>query len=164
MPVYSSKNREMDDIRLRAASMADLPCLLHQRRAMFEDMGNRDPTVLDRMQEASERYFRESMPDGAYRAWLVETSEGQVVGGGGIAIVRWPGSPDFPEPRRGWILNIYTEPEFRHQGIAKRVVETILAWCRSEGFAYVSLHASKFGRGLYEQLGFAPTNEMRLHL
>jgi GNAT superfamily N-acetyltransferase len=131
---------------------------------MFEEMGNRDQAVLDRMQDASERYFRQSLQDGSYRAWLVETAGGQIAAGGGVAIVHWPGSPDFPEPRRGWILNIYTAPEFRHQGIAKQVVATILEWCRGEGFAYVSLHASKFGRGLYEQLGFAPTNEMRLYL
>jgi len=28
----------------------------------------------------------------------------------------------------------------------------------------ISLHASPFGRPLYESLGFEPTNEMRLHL
>lgn len=154
----------MEETRIRAANAADLPHLLHHRRAMFEEMGHRDAAVLDRMQDASERYFRQSLPAGMYRGWMAETAAGRVIGGGGVAIVHWPGSPDFPEPRRGWILNIYTEPEFRHRGIARQVVQTIVEWCRSEGFAHVSLHASKFGRGLYEQLGFAPTNEMRLYL
>jgi GNAT superfamily N-acetyltransferase len=154
----------MDEIRIRPANSTDVPHLLHHRRAMFDEMGNREAAVLDRMQEASERYFRQSLLDGTYRGWVAETGSGKVVGGGGVAIVHWPGSPDFPEPRRGWILNIYTEPEFRQRGVAKRVLETILDWCRAEGFAHVSLHASKFGRGLYEKFGFAPTNEMRLYL
>jgi len=43
-------------------------------------------------------------------------------------------------------------------------METIVEWCRGEGFGYVSLHASKDGRLLYETMGFQPTNEMRLYL
>jgi GNAT superfamily N-acetyltransferase len=131
---------------------------------MFSEIGCEDQTLLDRMQTATEQYLREAMPSGIYRAWMAETGEGRIVSGGGIAIVPWPGSPDFPATRRGWILGIYTEPEFRRQGIARQIMETMVAWCRSEGFGYVSLHASKEGRLLYEGLGFHSTNEMRLYL
>jgi len=154
----------MEEIRIRPATSSDLPHLLHHRRAMYEEMGHTDPAVLDRMQEASARYFGRSLVDGYYCGWMAETAQGRVVAGGGVAIVHWPGSPDFPETRRGWILNIYTEPEHRHQGVAKRIMRTIMDWCRAEGFVYVSLHSSQFGRRLYEQLGFQPTNEMRLYL
>ena len=40
----------------------------------------------------------------------------------------------------------------------------VIAWCRDEGLRSLSLHASDFGRALYEELGFRPTNEMRLYL
>lgn len=40
----------------------------------------------------------------------------------------------------------------------------MIEWCREQGFREVSLHASDEGRGRYEQLGFQPTNEMRLSL
>lgn len=154
----------MEEILIRPAGFGDLPHILHHRRAMFAEMGGADEDKLDRMQEASERYLREALPIGAYRAWMAETPGGQVVSGGGIAIVPWPGSPDFPAARRGWILGIYTEPEFRRRGIARRIMETIVEWCRTEGFAHVSLHASADGRLLYEKMGFRPTNEMRLYL
>ena len=87
-----------------------------------------------------------------------------MVAGGGIVIVPWPGYPGATEPRRAWILNMYTEPEFRRQGIARRILAMILDWCRGEGFPSVSLHASAEGRFLYEALGFKPTTEMRLQL
>ncbi len=154
----------MGEIQIRPASLEDLPHILHHRKAMFSDMGYQDSALLDRMQATSETFLRESMPKGAYRGWLAETSGGGIVAGGGIAIVPWPGSPDDPAPRRGWILNIYTEPEFRRRRIAKEIMEPIVAWCRAEGFLAVSLHASKFGRALYESMGFQPTNEMRLYL
>jgi hypothetical protein len=40
----------------------------------------------------------------------------------------------------------------------------MVAWCRAQGYAGVSLHATDEGRPLYESMGFAPTNEMRLRL
>jgi GNAT superfamily N-acetyltransferase len=154
----------MDEIRIRPAEFRDLPHILGHRRAMFAEMGWTDEKVLDSMQQATDEYLRTALASGDYRAWLAQTGAGRVVSGAGIAIVPWPGSPEFPAPRRGWILSVYTEPEFRHQGIARRLMDTIVAWCRIEGFVHVSLHASKFGRALYEQMGFQPTNEMRLYL
>jgi len=59
------------------------------------------------------------------------------------------------------ILNMYTEPAFRRQGSARQILETVIVWCRDEGFRSVYLHASGAGRPLYELLGFEP-NEMRL--
>jgi GNAT superfamily N-acetyltransferase len=130
---------------------------------MFPEKRNPDAAGLDRMEAASEEYFRRALADGSYRSWLAETG-GRVVSGGGIVVVRWPGNPDFPGTRRGWILNIYTEPEHRRRGIAKRIMETIVEWCREQGFYHVSLHASHAGRPVYESMGFRATNEMRLYL
>ena len=158
------QNRFMGDILIRPATWHDLPHILHHRRAMFAEIGCQDEQLLDGMQTAAEQYMRVALPNGTYRAWMAEGDGSQVVGGGGIAIVPWPGSPDFPATRRGWILGVYTEPAFRKQGVARRIMEAIVEWCRAEGFAYVSLHASRDGRPLYDGLGFRPTNEMRLYL
>jgi GNAT superfamily N-acetyltransferase len=62
------------------------------------------------------------------------------------------------------ILNMFTEPTFRRRGLARMLMQTMIAWCREQGYKTVALHASDEGRPLYESLGFQPTNEMRLHL
>ncbi len=149
-------------LRLRQADIDDLPTLLRHRREMFREMGHTQPAGLDDVTQSAEAYFRKALPEGAYRGWLAETEDGQVVGGGGLLIAAWPGFPGEKQSRRAWILNMYTEPAYRRQGIAKRLVETMIEWCRAEGFTAVALHASKEGRALYEALGFTPTNEMRL--
>ena len=59
---------------------------------------------------------------------------------------------------------MYTEPHVRRQGLARRILQIMMDWCRANGFASVSLHASTAARPLYESLGFLPTNEMRLPL
>jgi ribosomal protein S18 acetylase RimI-like enzyme len=69
-----------------------------------------------------------------------------------------------PGARRGNILNVYTRPDCRRQGLARRLTGAAVEWCRSHGIATVILHASDDGRALYRSLGFQPTNEMRLTL
>jgi len=76
----------------------------------------------------------------------------------------WPGTLGQRAPQRAMILNMYVEPEYRRRGIARSLVNEMIRWCRGNGFVHVGLHASEAGRPLYEQLGFRPTNEMRLEL
>jgi ribosomal protein S18 acetylase RimI-like enzyme len=76
----------------------------------------------------------------------------------------WPPHMIGAGSRRGNILNVYTEPEYRRQGIARSLMDAALDWCRANGIASVILHASPDGRSLYESLGFQATNEMRIAL
>jgi GNAT superfamily N-acetyltransferase len=149
--------------RLRTATADDLPIIMSHRRRMFADMGFRDEKSLDAMGVTSAPFIKAGLENGSFRGWLVETADG-VVAGGGVVMLDYPSSPRDPSPRRAYILNMYTEPEYRRQGLAKLIVEAMIRWCREEGFGYVSLHASDDGRHLYETLGFKPTNEMRLVL
>ncbi len=149
---------------IRTATLEDLACLVHHRRAMFEEMGYRDPAVLNQIEKSSREYFCAALHLGTYKAWLAEAPDKRIVGGGGIVIAAWPGYPGETHAKRAWILNMYTEPEARHCGVAKQILETLLAWCRAEGFRTVSLHASDAGRPIYAAAGFQPTNEMRLAL
>jgi GNAT superfamily N-acetyltransferase len=103
------------------------------------------------------------MSDGSFRVWLAAAGEHLVVGGATI-ISPWPAHPYDLECRRATILNVYTYPQFRRRGIARRLMQTMIDWCAREGFARVTLHASAEGRHLYESLGFELSNEMRLKL
>jgi GNAT superfamily N-acetyltransferase len=152
------------DIRVRTASVEDVEHILHHRRAMFEEIGYADHAVLEDVEDLSRAYFEKALRLGRYKAWLAEDLNGQVVGGGGIVVADWPGYPGEHRAERAWILNMYTEPGARRCGVAKRLVEAMIEWCRTSGFGIVSLHASPAGRPLYEAIGFQPTNEMTLKL
>ena len=152
------------EIRIRKACSEDLEHILHHRVAMFEEMGYRDAATLERVEAVSREYFRGALRRGRYLGWLAEKSDGQVVGGGGIVVTAWPGYPGENHAKRAWILNMYTEPEARRCGVARNLLQAMIAWCRREGYAAVSLHASAAGRPLYESLGFQRTNEMSLKL
>jgi GNAT superfamily N-acetyltransferase len=148
---------------IRPATPYDLRHILHHRRAMFEEIGFTDPVVLAQVETLSREYLLDALGNGDYKAWLVE-SDGDVVAGGGIVLALWPGYPGEALAKRAWILNMYTEPGARRHGLARKLMQVMLDWCRANGFNSVHLHASPFGRPLYESLGFEPTNEMCLHL
>jgi GNAT superfamily N-acetyltransferase len=151
------------DLVIREASTADIPEILRQRRGMYVDMGYTDEPKLEAMASLSASYLANAMSDDSFHAWLAHSGE-HAVGGGALIISPWLAHPYDLECRRATILNVYVYPEYRRRGLARRLMETMIGWCRSEGFAGVTLHASDDGRHLYEALGFELSNEMRLKL
>jgi GNAT superfamily N-acetyltransferase len=150
------------EISIRKAAATESAIILHHRRSMFRDMGEGTVEELDRMVEVATPWLTQALADGSYRHWLALDLSGRVAGGGGVLLGPWPANPKDPCTQRALILNVYTEPEFRNQGIARQIMMTILAWVKEQGLRVVNLHASKQGRKLYEKLGFEATNEMRL--
>lgn len=150
-------------ITIREATTADIPEILRQRRRMYEDMHYSDTHAVAAMTSLTATYLAKAMPEGTFRAWLACAGD-RAVAGGAIVISPWPAHSYDLECRRATILNVYTDPDYRRRGIARQVVQTIIGWCRQQGFARVTLHASDDGRHLYESLGFEPSNEMRLNL
>jgi GNAT superfamily N-acetyltransferase len=151
------------NLLIRPATEADIPEILRHRLAMYEAMDYKDTAALSAMLETTEPYLSSAVANGSFRSWLALDGT-RIVGGGAILINPWPSHPYDLECRRATILNVYVYPEFRRQGIARRLMDTMIDWCRKEGFAAVYLHASKDGKPLYEKLGFEPTTEMRLKL
>ena len=155
--------KSASEIIIRQALLVDIPEILRQRRAMYEDMHYNDQGALNTMEKLSAEYLKAALNDGSFRAWFASASN-RVVACGAVVISPWPAHPNDLECRRATILNVYTNPEYRRRGIASQLLQTMIAWCKQDGFARVTLHTSDDGRHLYESLGFEPSNEMRLNL
>ncbi len=147
----------------RRAVIADAEIIVRHRRAMFEDMGYESPATAA-MAGKFLPWLLTRMESGEYLAWFALAPDGTVIAGGGLWLMDWPPHMVGAGPRRGNIVNVYTEPAYRRRGIARRLMEEILAWCRQNGVDAVVLHASQEGRPLYESMGFQSTNEMRIML
>ena len=153
---------ETQSVQIRAATPEDIEIIVTQRRAMFFDMGYRDEQALDAMTGSFRPWLRRKMLAGEYLAWLAIAPDGSAAAGVGLWLMDWPAVIWSTEGPRGNILNVYTRPENRRQGVARLLVDTAVGWCRENRVRAVILHASAEGRGLYQSLGFKPTNEMRI--
>jgi GNAT superfamily N-acetyltransferase len=146
----------MPPYRVRPATLADIDVLVRHRLGMFTDMGTVfDVELIDRM---FRDWLRETMPAGEYLAWLCETDSAEsvaVAAGAGITLLRWPPGPS---PLRGeriaFVYNVYTEPPHRRRGLARRLMETVHAWCAENGVAAVALNAAPAAQHLYRTLGY----------
>ncbi len=148
---------------LRPATAADAETIVYQRSSMFKAMGVEVARV-----EAAEAPFRlwlvEKLAAGEYLGWLALSPGGEIVAGAGMWLKEWIPNPYAPSTPYGYILNVFTEPEHRGQGLAHRLVDTCVAYCQAHDIPTLLLHASDAGRPIYERIGFSATNEMRLRL
>ncbi len=120
-----------------------------------------DPSGLDAMDAAYAALLGYEIPAGLTRVWVIEDG-GQVMASGALKFTDWLPRPDGLRRGLVYVHSVYTEPAYRQRGLARRILNAMLDYCRENGWPRISLHASEMGRGLYEQLGFKPTNEMRL--
>jgi GNAT superfamily N-acetyltransferase len=153
-----------EGFEIRRASTADLDTLVAHREAMFRDMDYKDDAALNSMSEEFRVWLLEHLNAGDYLAWLAIAPDRSIAAGTGLWLMDWPPHMIGRDTRRGNILNVYTAERFRRRGLARQLMETVLAWCRENRIDTIVLHASPAGRRLYDALGFTPTNEMRLRL
>jgi GNAT superfamily N-acetyltransferase len=151
-----------EGFKLWPASTADVETLVAHRRAMFRDMGYNDDVALNSMSAKFRGWLLDHMNAGDYHAWLVSTPDGLIAAGAGLWLMDWPPHMIGQGSRRGNILNVFTEANFRRRGLARELMKAVLLWCRENGVDTIILHASPSGRSLYESMGFEATNEMRL--
>lgn len=151
-------------ITIRKATLDDIADLVRLRRMMFESMGCVDEAKLNASDRACAEYFANTLATGDYHGWLAVTESGWPVATGGLVVDYHPPSPDNLSGRVAYIMNMVTDPAYRHQGLARRIMQAMLSWINEQGITVVSLHASPEGEPLYRLLGFKPGNEMRLYL
>lgn len=146
---------------IRRATPADAEGIGEQRVRMFVDAGAAKEEDMVTMLRNFVPWVRAKLADGTYTGWLAE-QDGALVAGAGLWEMEWPPHFLHDEPRRAYLLNFYVAPGMRRQGLARRLLALAKAEAKARGIQVVTLHASKFGKPLYEQEGFEMSNEMRL--
>ena len=152
-------------ILIRRATEQDIPDLVRLRIALMKDL-DRFPTGADITAFASSvhHYLDHALPAQTYIAWIAETNGAIVACVGAELHIRMP-HPRNPQGREFYMINVYTEPEYRRLGLAEQLVRCAIDFARENAFPMIVLHATPQGRPLYTKLGFQPgTNEMILHL
>jgi GNAT superfamily N-acetyltransferase len=153
------------EFQIRQANPDDARIIGWHRARMFQDMGLVPNGLF-------ESFRRKALASGDYLGWLVSQRDvpQEIIAGAGVIMREAPPFPirhkdgeiTIAEGRQGLIVNVFTEPEWRRRGLAKLLMNTIIAWSREQNLDGLVLHASDDGRALYEQLGFISTTEMRL--
>jgi GNAT superfamily N-acetyltransferase len=147
-------------LEIRVATVDDAEVITHHRRRMFVDAGRPDNEILDQMAEAFEPWVEARLAEGKYLGWLAMDGD-KVAGGAGLILFDWPPHPLDPrQTERGYLLNVYVEPEYRRQRVATQLIQLALAAARHRKIRVVALHSTESGQALGQSNGFRLTHEM----
>jgi len=112
------------------------------------------------LDEGDEAAIRDGLPGyfGAHlghdlHAYVIRES-GRIASCAFLIVVEKPMSPAFMSGRTGIVLNVYTRPDCRRRGYARKVMEALLADARELGLSVVELQATDDGYPLYLSVGF----------
>jgi GNAT superfamily N-acetyltransferase len=153
-------------VALRFATAADALVLADHRVSMFREMGAIRSEFEAELRATSSAYFAAAIPHGEYVAWLASApGDPTPIAGAGLQFRSLlprptPSGDGLLLGMEGLVLNVYTDKAWRRRGVARHLMQTIIAWAADQGIVRLVLGASPEGRPLYEQIGFVPTREM----
>lgn len=151
------------DFTLRPSTLGDVDLHVRHRVAMFEDMDYGDAAGRERMAATFRDRLRTWITLGEVRGFIAESGERPVAG----ALLQFKEAlpnPLTPQAVRAYVFNVYTDPDSRGKGLARRLTTALLEVAHGQGVGIVELHASKQAETLYRSMGFEPTSEYRLIL
>lgn len=136
------------------ATLEDLN-LLTRTRVQVLLAANQLPedTDMAAVEAASRDYYRAALADGSHAAWLVFDGDAWI-GAGGVSFYRVMPTYHNPSGWKAYLMNIYTHPDYRRQGIARHMVDLLVGEARERGVTAISLDATAMGMPLYESYGF----------
>jgi ribosomal protein S18 acetylase RimI-like enzyme len=148
-------------IYYRRATAQDIEILTTLRLAFLAELSGADPSD-GTLRSSITQYFTESIPANRFTAFLAQ-ADTTVVSVGGLIYDQHAPSNRNPSGREGYIMNLYTLPEFRRRGIASRILQMLIDEARQNQCGKIALHANPAARSIYQKLGFEPVDtEMRL--
>ncbi|HCJ40519.1 MAG TPA: GNAT family N-acetyltransferase [Ruminococcus sp.] len=137
----------LTDVRVTVLRVANLPD---------------DDADMSAVAEQSRLYYERALNNDSHTAYLAFDGE-KVVGAGGVSYYRVMPTCDNVTGRKAYIMNMYTSPEYRRQGIALKMLDLLVKDAKARGITHIALEATAAGRPLYLKYGFVPMeHEMML--
>lgn len=150
------------DLIIRKATIQDLDNIINNRMEFLTDIKGKEPS--DDFREATRNYLYKHIQDDTLLCHIA-THQEQIVS---IVVTCFfqvlPKSLNITG-KIGYVFNVYTIKEYRGQGLAKKLMQTMISEAKQLGIGELYLSATEAGKILYEKLGFQHLNdEMSLNL
>ena len=141
--------REMNII-YRKLTDDDLETFISMRIAQLREEGATDemdlsPALMD--------YYQRHLANGTFVSWLALDGD-KIIGTSGMSFVEKPPYFGCPTGRIGLLSSMYTNPDYRRQGIARELLRRVVEEARTYGCGTVQITASDMGVLLYSDFGF----------
>jgi len=151
------------EFEYKKATIKDIDKLVRTRIIVLRAANKlSDDVDMSAVEKESYAYYKCALETGEHIAYLVYDN-GAFIGAGGVSFYQVMPTYHNPTGKKAYIMNMYTEPEYRRQGIAIHTLDLLVKDAREQGVSQIALEATDMGRSLYEKYGFVKMeDEMEL--
>ena len=138
------------EIEYRKLSEKELDVFIEMRINQLREEGAKEdidlkPALLD--------YYKRHMKDGTFVSWLALDGN-NIIGPSGMSFVEKPPYFGCPSGKIGLLSSMFTNPNYRRNGIAKELLSRIVNEAKQYGCGTIQITASDMGVKLYTDFGF----------
>ena len=138
------------EIEYRKLSEKELDVFIEMRINQLREEGAKEdidlkPALLD--------YYKRHMKDGTFVSWLALDGN-NIIGTSGMSFVEKPPYFGCPSGKIGLLSSVFTNPNYRRNGIAKELLSRIVNEAKQHGCGTIQITASDMGVKLYTDFGF----------
>lgn len=143
-----------DNLVYRKATLKDINELIRFKLLLLDELNpNEDKSNLDIIINELDLFFSEYLERNEFIAWIAEYG-GRIIATSGLVLWRIAPRYDCLHGRYGYILNMYTLPEFRRNGISTELLKKLIEEAKKLNVDILNLHATKDGINMYRRFGF----------
>ena len=143
-------------IQYRIATTDDINLLMQIRLEMLKVVNDLTPDYQFSPDfiDSSKAYF-----ENADQTTVLAYAGDTVIGCATICYINIMPTFDHPIGNRAHLMNVYTNTQYRRQGIAYRMVNILIDEAKQRNVTEISLDATQAGRALYRKCGFVDSEE-----
>ena len=138
----------------KRATMEDIDELVRKRVIVLRAANKlTDDVDMSLVEKESFAYYNHALDSGEHIAYLVYDNR-KFIGVGGVSFYQVMPTYHNSTGKKAYIMNMYTAPEYRRQGIAFHTLDLLVKDAKEQGMLQIALEATDMGRPLYEKYGF----------
>lgn len=139
---------------IRIANLSDLDAIVEMRLALLREVGNlKHGDDISELAAANRRYFSGKISTNDCIVWVADLV-GKLVSTSTLVRIEKPPVADNLVGVEGYVLNMYTLPEWRSKGIATALLAALITSAKCYQIPRLWLHATPSAVSVYERAGF----------
>lgn len=145
---------DLSKVEIREIGASEVELLTTYRMAYLTELqGEQTVEYQKQLKKELNAYFTEALAEKRFFAYLAEL-KGEILSFGAMVIKKIPGDFNQSSYLEGDILNMFTIPVARRNGISAMILQQLINEARNRGISKISLHTTKDAEKLYRKFGF----------
>ena len=139
-------------IKVEKADLKDINELVQMRiEYLTEDYGGLTDVQAEKIRNQLPEYYNNHLNKDLF-VYVVKSEK--IISCCFLLVSEKPANPSFINGRTGTLMNVYTRPDFRRKGIAKKIMEFLISDAKKMKLDFIELKSTDNGYNLYKSVGF----------